>query len=127
MTEETDLFLTLKEDYQEALELFNDAVLRLENDPRDRDSLETASRQLHNIKGFANENDDAKIFMQETKADGAPNLMIGEEDNLLHNKVVMHDNQVVYMAGGNGGRPDLKEAKNEEVATKKTVNRRSSK
>ena len=82
---------------------------------------------LANVKGFANENDDAKIFMQETKADGAPNLMIGEEDNLLHNKVVMHDNQVVYMAGGNGGRPDLKEAKNEEVATKKTVNRRSSK
>jgi hypothetical protein len=82
---------------------------------------------LANVKGFANENDDAKIFMQETKADGAPNLMIGEEDNLLHNKVVMHDNQVVYMAGGNGGRPDLKEAKNEEMATKKTVNRRSSK
>jgi hypothetical protein len=82
---------------------------------------------LANAKELANKNDDAKILMQETKADGAPNLMIGEEDNLLHNKVVMHDNQVVYMAGGNGGRPDLKEAKNEEVATKKTVNRRSSK
>jgi hypothetical protein len=82
---------------------------------------------LANAKEFANENDDAKIFMQETKSAGAPSLMIGEEDNLLHNKVVMHDNQVVYMAGGNGGRPDLKEAKNEEVATKKTVNRRSSK
>jgi len=82
---------------------------------------------LANAKEFANENDDAKILMQDTKVHGAPNLMIGEEDGLLHNKVVMHDNQVVYMAGGNGGRPDLKEAKNEEVATKKTVNRRSSK
>jgi hypothetical protein len=82
---------------------------------------------LANIKEFTNENDDAKIVLQDTKADGAPSLMIGEEDGLLHNKVVMHDNQVVYMAGGNGGRPDLKEAKNEEVATKKTVNRRSSK
>jgi hypothetical protein len=63
---------------------------------------------LANVKGFANENDDAKILMQETKADGAPNLMIGEEDNLLHNKVAMHDNQVVYMAGGNGGKPNVK-------------------
>jgi chemotaxis protein histidine kinase CheA len=54
MTEDTDLFLTLKDDYREALEHFNDALLRLENDPKDRDSLEKASRQLHNIKGFAN-------------------------------------------------------------------------
>jgi hypothetical protein len=80
---------------------------------------------LANVKGFANENDDAKILMQKTKADGAPNLMIGEEDGLLHNKVVLHDDAVVYMAGGNGGRPDLKESEN--VATKKTVNRRSAK
>jgi chemotaxis protein histidine kinase CheA len=54
MTEDTDLFLTLKDDYREALEHFNDALLRLENDPKDRDSLEKASRQLHNVKGFAN-------------------------------------------------------------------------
>lgn len=80
---------------------------------------------LANVKGFANENDDAKILMQETKVDGAPNLMIGEEDGLLHNKVVMHDNEVVYMAGGNGGRPDLKEVKN--VATTTPVNGRKSK
>ena len=54
MSEDTDLFLTLKDDYREALEQFNDALLRLETDPQDHDSLERASRQLHNIKGFAN-------------------------------------------------------------------------
>ncbi len=54
MTEDTDLFSTLKDDYREALEHFNDALLRLENEPEDRDSIERASRQLHNIKGFAN-------------------------------------------------------------------------
>ncbi len=54
MTEDTDLFLTLKDDYREALEHFNDALLRLEVDPEDRDSLDKASRQLHNVKGFAN-------------------------------------------------------------------------
>ena len=54
MSEDTDLFLTLKDDYREALEYFNDALLRLETDPKDRDSLERASRQLHNLKGFAN-------------------------------------------------------------------------
>ncbi|MCG6980179.1 MAG: response regulator [Deltaproteobacteria bacterium] len=54
MTEDTDLFLTLKDDYREALEQFNDALLRLETDPKDHESLEKASRQLHNIKGFAN-------------------------------------------------------------------------
>jgi hypothetical protein len=77
---------------------------------------------LANARGFANENDDTKIFTQETKTDGAPNLMIGEEDSLLHNKVVMHDNKVVYMAGGNGGQPDLEGAKN--VATETPVNGR---
>jgi hypothetical protein len=80
---------------------------------------------LANVKGFANENDDAKILLQATKGDGAPNLMVGEEDGLLHNKVVMHDNEVVYMAGGNGGRPDLEGAKN--VATETPVNGRKSK
>ena len=54
MNEDTDLFLTLKDDYREALEQFNDALLRLETDPKDHESLEKASRQLHNIKGFAN-------------------------------------------------------------------------
>jgi hypothetical protein len=80
---------------------------------------------LANVKGFANENDDAKILTQDSKHDGAPNLMIGEKDGLLHNKVVMHQGEVVYMAGGNGG--VSKEDPDEKVATKKTVNRRSSK
>lgn len=59
-----------------------------------------------NAKEFANENDDTKILLQESKRDGAPNLMIGEEDGLLHNKVLMVDGNVVHMAGGNGGIPD---------------------
>ncbi len=54
MTEDTDLFTTLKDDYRETLEYFNDALLQLESNPDDRDSLDKASRQLHNIKGFAN-------------------------------------------------------------------------
>jgi chemotaxis protein histidine kinase CheA len=54
MTEDTDLFLALKDDYRESLEQFNDALLQLESDPKDRSSLEDASRQLHNIKGFSN-------------------------------------------------------------------------
>ena len=97
---------------------------------------------LANVKGFANENDDTKILTQDTKADGAPNLMVGEEDGLLHNKVALNNGAVVYMAGGNGGVPQENihrpgksgqalnpfEGNNDEkVATKKTVNRRSSK
>lgn len=54
MAEETDLFLALKEDYQEALERLNEALLQLEGDPESRDGLGVATRQLHNIKGFAN-------------------------------------------------------------------------
>ena len=42
MSEDSDLFLTLKDDYREALEQFNDSLLRLETDPEDHDSLETA-------------------------------------------------------------------------------------
>ena len=54
MAEETDLFLALKEDYQEALERLNEALLLLEGEPENRDALGAAARQLHNIKGFAN-------------------------------------------------------------------------
>jgi len=54
MPEETDLFLALKEDYQEALERLNEALLLLESEPGNRDALGAATRQLHNIKGFAN-------------------------------------------------------------------------
>lgn len=84
---------------------------------------------LANIKGFANEDENVKIFHQDTKIDGAPNLMVGEEDNLLHNKVALHEGEIIYFAGGNGGDPEkfIEEQENEEMATKKTVNRRSSK
>jgi hypothetical protein len=80
---------------------------------------------LANAKGFTNEHDNTKIVMQAAKIDGAPNLMVGEEDGLLHNKVVMHDNEVVYMAGGSGGQSDPEGAKN--VATETPVNGRKSK
>lgn len=83
---------------------------------------------LANTKEFINENDDSKIISQENKIEGAPNLMIGEEDGLLHNKLVMVDDKVVYMAGGNGGDPikHMKEMdqQNETVATKKSSNGR---
>jgi hypothetical protein len=84
---------------------------------------------LATVKKFANENVEAKILNQKTKADGAPNLMIGEEEGLLHNKVVLNEGEVIYMNGGNGGDAlkELKEKQNEKMATKKTVNRRSSK
>lgn len=71
---------------------------------------------------FANENDDSKILMQKEKSDGAPNLMVGE-DGLLHNKVVMQDNKIVSISGGNGGIPKLDEGTNETMATKKSADR----
>ena len=39
----------------------------------------------------------------------------------------LHGDKIVYMAGGNGGTFDPKDFEDEKVATKKTVNRRSSK
>lgn len=81
---------------------------------------------LANVKEFANENDDSDIVYQDTKKDGAPNLMVGVDDGLLHNKLVLdEDSSVLYMAGGNGGKPEG--VSNETVATKKTVNQRSAK
>jgi hypothetical protein len=78
---------------------------------------------LANIKEFANEYDDSEIIAQETKRDGAPSLMIGKEDGLIHNRLVVDENNgVLYMAGGNGGIPEG--VSNETMATKKTVNQR---
>lgn len=71
---------------------------------------------------FANERDDSKILLQEDKYHGAPNLMFGKKDGLIHNKVVLHDNRVVHMAGGNGGVPYMEEDENETLATKTPVN-----
>jgi hypothetical protein len=82
---------------------------------------------LAKAKMFANENDDTKILLQENKNQAAPNLMVGEEDGLLHNKVVINnDNEPIYMAGGNGGRSNrtLKEdLENEAMAAKESANR----
>ena len=61
MTQDIDLYLTLKEDYREVLERCNDALLRMERNPDDKDSLECARRQLHNIKAFANRMSDPKL------------------------------------------------------------------
>ena len=79
---------------------------------------------LANVKEFANENDDSKILLQKEKLDGAPHLMIGEEDGLLHNKLALKDGKVVYMAGGNGGKSTIPENSNETVATNKPKNGR---
>jgi hypothetical protein len=83
---------------------------------------------------FANENDDAEIIGKETKNHAGPARMVGKEDGLLHNKLALFKDKVVYMAGGDGGiSPDLveelaKKAQNEQtMATKKTVNQRKSK
>lgn len=86
---------------------------------------------------YANENDDTKIKDHSSLSEGAPARMIGEEDGLLHNKLAMDEDRIVYMAGGNGGRWTKEElteklkkhgVKNEHtMATKKTVNRRKSK
>lgn len=79
------------------------------------------------VKEFANEKDEAKILFQDTKVHGAPNLMIGEEDGLLHNKVAMVEGEVVYMAGGDGGDPrkhiQHTRDQNETMATKKSTDR----
>ena len=80
---------------------------------------------LNGVKNFANENDDSKIILQDNKRDGAPNIMIGEDDGLIHNKVVLNNDELIYMAGGNGGDPlaALDEVQNETMATKKSTNR----
>jgi two-component system chemotaxis sensor kinase CheA len=54
MTQDIDLFLTLKEDYREALEHCSDALHRLESNPEDWYYLEGACQQLRRIKGFTN-------------------------------------------------------------------------
>lgn len=80
---------------------------------------------LAEVKVFANENDDSKILFQNDKKQGAPNLMFGEEDGLVHNKLAIKDNEIIYMAGGNGGDPVKHqkeiEEKNEIMATKKSA------
>lgn len=94
---------------------------------------------------FINEDDESEILNWEKRYNGASAHMIGKEDDLLHNKLVMEKGDVVYMAGGTGGHETDEEfernlnkaafaeqskraLKNEHtMATKKAVNRRKSK
>lgn len=59
---------------------------------------------IANAKKFANESVDTKIVGQETKQHGAPNVMLGEENGLIHNKVLMIDDEIVNISGGSGGK-----------------------
>jgi len=80
---------------------------------------------LASITEYANENDNTKISYQNETVDGAPNIMYGKHDGLVHNKLGLKDGQVVYMAGGNGGdasRVFDKEVTNETMATEKPTN-----
>lgn len=90
-----------------------------------------------NIK-FANDDDDSNIVGRKSEVDGAPNLMFGKEDGLLHNKVIVRQNRVVHMAGGSGGEgssgpagtgghTNLKEVTNETLATETPINGRKPK
>lgn len=90
---------------------------------------------------FVNENDDSKIVGKDKNKDGAPALMVGEEDGLLHNKLAMVEDRILYVAGGNGGHNTVKDALDDALeaiqkngvndehtmATEKTVNRRKPK
>lgn len=83
---------------------------------------------LANTKEFANEGRTEKVFGQNTKSDGAPNVMFTEDDGLAINKLALdEDNNVVYMAGGNGGVSEGQENGKDTVATEKAVNKRITK
>ena len=58
---------------------------------------------IANTKEFVNENDDSEILCKLDESCGAPNLMIGKEDGLLHNKLVVENKEIIYMNGGDGG------------------------
>lgn len=59
---------------------------------------------ISNAKEFVNEHDTAKILEKETDITGAPAIMIGEEDNLIHNKLLLDKEQnIVFIQGGEGG------------------------
>lgn len=87
---------------------------------------------LADSKCFANEDVKDKVIAMESPDHAGPNLMMSEESGKLVNKVRLNDEgEVIYMAGGNGGKPRSthKELKNGEdtVAAKKTVNKRTTK
>ena len=92
-----------------------------------------------NVQTFVNENRDEPVLGRKSKGEGAPNLMfIEDEENerLAINKLALDEQgNVVYMAGGEGGKFDLEELLKEKepknvkdfVATKKNVNKRTNK
>lgn len=106
-------------------------VQRLGASGFDEDAAARIMDIIAGAKEYANENDNAVIVGQQQKSDGAPSLMLSEEDGLVHNKVLLHNNEVIYVAGGNGGVPDQKakkrKVKNETVATNKSQNGRKAK
>lgn len=63
---------------------------------------------IANATNFANENNNEKILFRDKvnfgeAESGSLNLMILERDQLLCNKVIVNEGNVVYMAGGDGG------------------------
>lgn len=90
----------------------------------DNDEANRIMEIISGAKEFANENDDSEIVMQINKEHGAPNVMFGVEDNLVHNKLGIADGKVVYTAGGNGGKDTNVENLNETMATEKPTNKR---
>ena len=73
---------------------------------------------LANTKEFVNQHDTSPIKDRLTDGEGAPSTMIGEQDGLIHNKLILDENNnIVYVAGGEGGwssvrRGDDPESKN---------------
>ena len=88
---------------------------------------------LANAESYINENDDAPIAGCHDPKNGALHLMMSSQDEFLHNKLLMQNNEVVYMAGGSGGKDKTHELKQgvedgkDAVAAKKTVNKRTAK
>lgn len=92
----------------------------------DDDEAKKIMNIILNAKDYVNENDDSKIYCKDTSADGAPSLMVGDEDDLIHNKLILDSGEIVYMAGGNGGNTkplNEYEVKDETLATKKSADR----
>lgn len=81
---------------------------------------------IANAKTFVNMNDTEKIVNKESDAQGADAIMIGVNDGLIHNKLLMDENNnIAYMCGGEGGNTTirngdgLKKSKNQKKANQK--------
>lgn len=83
---------------------------------------------LANAKEYANENRQEKVIGREDEREGAPNVMFSEESGLVVNKALLDkQNNILYVAGGNGGTNEGIEHGKDTVAVKKTVNKRITK